>query len=656
MSDVVRARSRHRLRAALAVTAVGALGALALAPVPAAQAAVAREGTADTSFSGDGLVDVPLGKGATRESAADGAVLSDGSVIAVGAAQTSSGLSTLVRRFTPGGAVDLSFEISAVAVTPDDRIVVAGRAFVTGGDWFLVARFLPSGGLDTSFSGDGWDSISEGTGENVEDVVVDSLGRVTVLGRVQPVGDVVGRTWLGRWTNDGVLDTSFDTDGRVLLNSFTRGRSLAFDGSERLMLAGSTGTGTAEDAALARLTSAGALDTSFYTTGTLTYPYTSERDYLTDVQTTPAGGIVAAGAATSSGVRIVVTLRLDPSGQLDPAYGYNGGSTANSWTGDGLVTGLAVQADGRPVVAVQSDDLFTALRLARAGTPPMDQPDPTFGSTAAGRTGSTTAEVPGNSGDIPAYAEAVLVDRRGRVVLVGSVEDPSATSRIVVARFVGDTRAPGAATVSASATTVGSSAPATWSATDVGSGVRSYDVRARSVSASSSSFSSYTTVRSATASSSGSLAVSPGRTTCFSARARDAAGNVGPWGTERCTTTPVDDRSLSRSGSWTALTGSAYYRSTALKSSTAGATLTYASADYRRLAVVVRTCATCGSIKVYRGSTLLKTISLVSTTTVDKKVITVQTSSTIQRGDIRIRQNSGGKPVTVDGLVVSLIK
>jgi len=37
---------------------------------------------------------------------------------------------------------------------------------------------------------------------------------------------------------------------------------------------------------------------------------------------------------------------------------------------------------------------------------------------------------------------------------------------------------------------------------------------------------------------------------CFSVRARDRAGNVGPWGAERCTSMALDDRSLSASSGW----------------------------------------------------------------------------------------------------------
>ena len=55
--------------------------------------------------------------------------------------------------------------------------------------------------------------------------------------------------------------------------------------------------------------------------------------------------------------------------------------------------------------------------------------------------------------------------------------------------------------------------------------------------------------------------------------ARDALGTVSAWTAETCTAVPLDDRSLSRLGSWTAGTGSAYFRSTYLRSYGYGAKL-----------------------------------------------------------------------------------
>ena len=117
---------------------------------------------------------------------------------------------------------------------------------------------------------------------------------------------------------------------------------------------------------------------------------------------------------------------------------------------------------------------------------------------------------------------------------------------------------------------------------------------------------------------------------------------------------PINDRSLARTGSWTSPSSSAYYLGTASKSSSAGATLKLAGADYRRLSLVATTCSGCGTVKVYLGATLLKTVSLAASSTHHKVVIAIDTSASLRSGTITIKQASGGKPVTIEGLAIAL--
>lgn len=178
-----------------------------------------------------------------------------------------------------------------------------------------------------------------------------------------------------------------------------------------------------------------------------------------------------------------------------------------------------------------------------------------------------------------------------------------------------------------------------------------YDVRYRRAKW-SGGFGSPVVWRSAMAASSATFPASAGYTYCFSARVRDADRGVSPWTGETCTAVPLDDRGLTRVGRWTAGTGSAYYRSTYLKSSTAGAKLTRTGVVATRIALVATTCPTCGKVKVYWGSTLLKTVSLVSTRTVNKKLIPVATFAAARSGTLRIVVASGGRKVIIDGVAI----
>jgi hypothetical protein len=191
-----------------------------------------------------------------------------------------------------------------------------------------------------------------------------------------------------------------------------------------------------------------------------------------------------------------------------------------------------------------------------------------------------------------------------------------------------------------------------WTATD-NTAVKSYDVRYRSAPYNSSSYGSYSMFKSATTATSGSFLATVGRTYCFSVRARDSAGNLSAYGPQSCVGYPVDERSMAASGAWTQLSSNVYYRATAMSSTTAGATLKLA-ATYRRLFILATKCSGCGTVNVYFGSTLLKSVSLDATTTANKVVISVETSSTVKSGTVTLRQSSSAKKVTIDGLGVYL--
>jgi hypothetical protein len=135
-------------------------------------------------------------------------------------------------------------------------------------------------------------------------------------------------------------------------------------------------------------------------------------------------------------------------------------------------------------------------------------------------------------------------------------------------------------------------------------------------------------------------------------RAHDALGSVSAWTAETCVGIPLDDRSLGRIGSWTDGTGSAFYQKTFRRSYTSGARLVRTRVVARSISIVATTCSTCGKVRVYWGSTLLRTISLYSATTVNRRLLTVTTFTGARSGTVTIRVYSSGKRVMVDGLAI----
>ena len=124
-----------------------------------------------------------------------------------------------------------------------------------------IARVTSIGVLDTSFGGGDGLALAGSPGGNRDDdarsIAIDASGRIAVAG-----GTAFGNasnngprsTMVARWTADGVLDTSFDGDGVLILDLTQAGGDdfgidVAFDGNGKLMVLGVQ----SDDPAIARL-------------------------------------------------------------------------------------------------------------------------------------------------------------------------------------------------------------------------------------------------------------------------------------------------------------------------------------------------------------------------------------------------------------------
>lgn len=101
-------------------------------------------------------------------------------------------------------------------------------------------------------------------------------------------------------------------------------------------------------------------------------------------------------------------------------------------------------------------------------------------------------------------------------------------------------------------------------------------------------------------------------------------------------TSPRRRRSRAAGGGWIAL----------------GAKLVRTGVVARRIAIVATTCSTCGSVKVYWGSKLLRTISLRSASTVNRRLITVTTSNSARKATLTIKVSTSSRKVVIDGVAI----
>jgi uncharacterized delta-60 repeat protein len=242
---------------------------------------------------------------------------------------------------------------STVLIRPDGKIVAAGGA---GDLKFAIVQYELDGTLDTSFGGDGRATAGFGgrecTGEET-DAVLDALGRVVVAGST---GCRQGKFALARFMPDGTLDHSFGGDGRVVTafgpRCVSRAFGVAVQSDGKIVAAGARGLACRNvKFALARYNDDGSLDVSFGSDGRITTEFTPHWDIASDVAVQQDGSIVAAGTAAIERNRARLALaRFLPDGTPDVSFGGDGKVTTFFGQCPANGTTVALDAGGRIVV------------------------------------------------------------------------------------------------------------------------------------------------------------------------------------------------------------------------------------------------------------------------------------------------------------------
>lgn len=122
--------------------------------------------------------------------------------------------------------------LTDIAITADNQIVIFGTALVGGDFRMIVARFnedgtADDGGIDDTTPGSFGSSgriETNFTGNDIAaDMVLDPDGKIVIAGTVGLTGDVSSDFLIARYNADGDLDTTFgDPDGGVLRTGFVR--------------------------------------------------------------------------------------------------------------------------------------------------------------------------------------------------------------------------------------------------------------------------------------------------------------------------------------------------------------------------------------------------------------------------------------------------
>jgi uncharacterized delta-60 repeat protein len=390
------------------------------------------DGSLDTSFDADGKVTTPIGAedDVGQALAVQGSGNAPRKITVAGSSDNGAKTDFAVVRYNADGSLDTSFDLDGIVTTPvdtndnagaalviqtDGKVVVAGSSTNDSNhflDDFALVRYNSDGSLDTSFDADGKriDNIGD-MGGDAKSLAIQTDGKIVVAGSSSFAFAVF------RANSDGSADTSFDGDGRVMTHigtsSVDQGLAVALQADNKIVVAGFSVTASVQSFAIARYNPNGLLDLTFNGDGVAT-TLIDEASAGTAVAVQADGKIVLAGLSLKGGSTSIAVVRYNTNGSLDASFGGDG-VVVTSIGNDAVAIAVAIQTDGRIVVAGSAGGLFALVRYNTNGSL-----DTSFDGDGI----VTTAIDAGLDG-----GSAVAIQTDGRIVVSGFASGLGAVAR-----------------------------------------------------------------------------------------------------------------------------------------------------------------------------------------------------------------------------------
>jgi uncharacterized delta-60 repeat protein len=345
-------------------------------------------GALDPTFGSGGKINTDFS--GTSDRIEDMIIQPDGKILVAGASfggnPANSNPDFALARYNNDGSLDLTFgsgglvrtnmagfdNAKGIAIQPDGKIVAAGETIssqtIIQRD-FALARYNSDGSLDTTF-GSGGKVITNFFGDTdlVAGLVIKADGRIVVAGTTS--GDVTNFNFaLAGYNSDGSLDATFGSGGKVITDffgNFDVCSSINLQSDGKLVLTGDAiSPFFGSILAIARYNSDGSLDATFGNGGK------SDANVRAGSRASlilPNGKIIAAGLGFD-GTTILdfAVVRYNSDGSLDTTFGNGGKMTANFSGNISQADAVALQPDGKIVLAglVVNDQFIFDFALAR---------------------------------------------------------------------------------------------------------------------------------------------------------------------------------------------------------------------------------------------------------------------------------------------------
>ncbi len=319
----------------------------------------------------------------------------------------------------------------AVAIQPDGKIVVAGETYNNSSvvEDFALARYNADGTLDNTFGTNGFvvTDLQQST-DVVKAIAIQPDGKIVVAGYSDNTFNYDFA--IARYLSNGALDNTFGANGKLIKNfgSTDFGLAMALLPNGKILVAGRAYNGSNGDVALIQLNSNGTFDNSFGTGGALMADLFGEDESANALAVQTDGKIVVAGDRYSNNASLIALARFNPDGSLDPNFSFDGKMSTSIGGLSDVAHAVAIQSDGKIVVAGISNNTaisdFALARYLSDGTP-----DNTFSGD-----GQLTTDV-ATGGD---YVNSIAIQPDGKILAGGTTAGNNSISDFAVVRYLTD--------------------------------------------------------------------------------------------------------------------------------------------------------------------------------------------------------------------------
>ena len=314
-------------------------------------------------------------------------VQTDGKIVAAGSIYNGTDIDFAVVRLKANGTADNSFSgdglqstsfgsgtdiARCMAIQANGKIVVAGSTnqSITGDD-FAIARYNANGDLDNTFGTGG--KITKDIAKNYDDItsiVVQSDNKIVVVGYTY--NGSYHTVILMRFNSDGTPDNTFGTNGiayTALKMNNIYATCVALQSNGKIVVGGKAYTGTTYNFLLLRYNANGTLDNKFAGGGLVTTALASgSTDFGNSVAIESNGSILLGGQTFTRAYTDFGLVRYKSTGIVDSSFGTNG-RVHTDFKGAEAGNSISLQSDGKIIMAGYTDGHNFAVARYISGVP-----------------------------------------------------------------------------------------------------------------------------------------------------------------------------------------------------------------------------------------------------------------------------------------------